>query len=298
MTHRHTGPPPPRFGFGTNGLTDNRLPDALRLLADLGYDGVALTLDHAHLDPLAPGLVHEVERTAALLQRLGLAVVVETGARYLLDPRRKHQPTMLSDEGAERRVRLLTTAVRIGAELGAEAVSFWSGTAPAGVPEGLLWERLLRGCEPVLRAAEQQRVVVGIEPEPGMFVDTLDSARRLLARLDGAGAPGRLGITLDIGHCRCLEPRSVPECVDLVADRLVNVQIEDMRRGRHEHLEFGHGEIDFPPVLAALGAAGYRGLISVELPRHSHDGPGVARRSLEFLRAAAARPAMTMETAR
>jgi sugar phosphate isomerase/epimerase len=67
----------------------------------------------------------------------------------------------------------------------------------------------------------------------------------------------------------------------------VNVQIEDMCRGAHAHLEFGQGEIDFPPVLAALSEAGYAGLISVELPRHSHTAPDVAERSLAFLRRAA-----------
>ena len=45
-----------RYGYGTNGLADLRLDDALALLADLGYDGVGLTLDHIHLDPLAPDL--------------------------------------------------------------------------------------------------------------------------------------------------------------------------------------------------------------------------------------------------
>ncbi len=50
-----SGPTTPlRFGYGTNGLADLRLDDALGLLADLGYDGVGLTLDHMHLDPLAP----------------------------------------------------------------------------------------------------------------------------------------------------------------------------------------------------------------------------------------------------
>jgi sugar phosphate isomerase/epimerase len=68
--------------------------------------------------------------------------------------------------------------------------------------------------------------------------------------------------------------------------RLVNVQIDDMRRGTHEHLEFGKGEIDFPPVLAALAEAGYTGLVAVELPRDSHAAPRIARESLEFLRQA------------
>lgn len=60
-----------------------------------------------------------------------------------------------------------------------------------------------------------------------------------------------------------------------------------MRRGVHEHLPFGEGEIDFPPVLEALEATGYQGLTVVELPRHSHAGPQLAEESLRFLRAAA-----------
>jgi sugar phosphate isomerase/epimerase len=117
-----------------------------------------------------------------------------------------------------------------------------------------------------------------------MLVADIAGWRRLHADL---GRPPHFGITLDIGHCRCLEPLPVPECVADVAAHLVNVQIDDMRRGVHEHLEFGAGEISFPPVLAALTAAGYRGLVAVELPRHSHDAPGVAARSIDFLRRAA-----------
>lgn len=60
-----------------------------------------------------------------------------------------------------------------------------------------------------------------------------------------------------------------------------------MRRGVHEHLPFGEGEIHFPPVLRALAAAGYQGLVSVELPRHSHAATATARHSIEFLRTAA-----------
>ena len=32
-----------RYGYNTNGLAHHRLEDALRLVADLGYDGCALS---------------------------------------------------------------------------------------------------------------------------------------------------------------------------------------------------------------------------------------------------------------
>jgi len=272
-----------RFGYGTNGFANHRLTDALSVLADLGYTGVALTLDHDHLNPFAPDLARRVARLAHQLERRGLAVVIETGARYLLDPWRKHWPTLLGP-GRERRAELLRRAVRIAADLGAEAVSFWSGTTPAGLPTAKALDNLVAGCADVIGTAERYEVPLGFEPEPGMLVSDLDGYERLRLRL---GAPELFGLTLDIGHCRCNERAPVPDCVRRAGPWLVNVQIDDMRRDVHEHLEFGTGEVDFPPVLAALREVGYRGLVAVELPRHSHAAPEVARRSLAFLRTAA-----------
>ncbi|MGS2618645.1 sugar phosphate isomerase/epimerase family protein [Micromonospora sp. LZ34] len=272
-----------RFGYGTNGFANHPLDDALAVIADLGYTGVALTLDHDHLDPFAPGLTRRVAAVGRRLTELGLAVVIETGARYLLDPWHKHAPTLLHDDPT-RRVEFLRRAVRIGADLGAEAVSFWAGVRPEPVAPAAAWDRLVAGCAVVVDAADAAGVPLGFEPEPGMLVEDIAGWRRLR---DALGGPGVFGLTLDIGHCRCLEPRSVPQCVLDVAEHLVNVQIDDMRRGVHEHLEFGTGEIDFPPVLRALADAGYPGLVAVELPRHSHAAPAVAARSIDFLRAAA-----------
>ena len=56
-----------------------------------------------------------------------------------------------------------------------------------------------------------------------------------------------------------------------------------MRAGIHEHLMFGEGEIDFPPVIAALAATGYTGGLHVELSRHSHAAVDAARRAFAFL---------------
>lgn len=276
-----------RFGYGTNGFAGHRLEDAISVIADLGYAGIALTLDHHHLDPFGPDLALRVKNLAARLDRLGLGVVIETGARYLLDPWHKHAPTLLDDDPSPR-LDFLRRAVRIGADLGAEAVSCWAGVRPAQVPEAVAWDRLLAGCHQVAAQASVAGMLLGFEPEPGMLVQTLDDWFRLR---DALGAPDCLGLTLDVGHCRCVEADPVPDCVRRAGPHLVNVQIDDMRRGVHEHLEFGTGEVDFPATLRALAATGYRGLVAVELPRHAHAAPVVARESLAFLTAAASAPA-------
>ncbi|MFG2039241.1 sugar phosphate isomerase/epimerase family protein [Dactylosporangium sp. NPDC048998] len=271
-----------RFGYGTNGFSNHRLDDALDVIAGLGYEGVALTLDHHHLDPFDAHLSRHVRAVANRLGELGLGVVIETGARYLLDKWHKHAPTLQDDEPGPR-LEFLRRAVRIGADLGAEAVSFWAGVRPPGLDPDEAWRRLVGGCAEVLAAADGAETMLGFEPEPGMLVESIADWERLRADL---GAPVQFGLTLDIGHCRCLEPVPADECVRRAAGSLVNVQIDDMRRGVHEHLEFGAGEVDFPPVLRALADIDYGGLVAVELPRHSHAAPSVARDSLAFLRAA------------
>uniref|UniRef100_A0AAU3GLU4 Sugar phosphate isomerase/epimerase n=1 Tax=Streptomyces sp. NBC_01401 TaxID=2903854 RepID=A0AAU3GLU4_9ACTN len=276
-----------RLGYGTNGLTDLRLDDALGLLADLGYDGVGLTLDHMHLDPLAPDLAARTSRVARRLSGLGLGVTVETGARYVLDARRKHGPSLLDPDPDARagRTALLVRAVDVAAGLGAHAVHCFSGVTPPGTTTDTAWQRLTDALAPVLDAADSAGIPLAIEPEPGHLLATLADFHHLRTLL---GDPGPLGLTLDIGHCQCLEPAAPVDCVKEAGPWLRHVQIEDMRRGVHEHLPFGDGEIDFPPVLDALAATGYTGLTVVELPRHSHAGPELARSSIDFLRRAAA----------
>ncbi len=279
-------PHPLRFGYGTNGLTDLRIDDALALLADLGYDGVGLTLDHMHLDPFAPDLAARTRRLARRLDALGLAVTVETGARYVLDPRRKHGPSLIDADPRDRarRTGLLVRALDIAEELGAEAVHCFSGVLPGATPEDTAWKRLTESLAPVLDRAAGAGIPLAIEPEPGHLLATLADFHHLRGLL---GDPAPLGLTLDLGHCQCLEPLPPADCVRAAAPWLRHVQIEDMRRGVHEHLPFGEGEMDFPPLLAALAGTGYGGLTVVELPRHSHAGPHQATRSLPFLKAAA-----------
>ncbi|MCP2168271.1 EboA domain-containing protein [Goodfellowiella coeruleoviolacea] len=268
------------LGYGTNGFANHRLADAVAVLADLGYDGVALTLDHAHLDPFAADLTSQVNRVSRLLSRAGLRVVVETGARYLLDARHKHQPTLLSDDPTAR-VDLLRRALRIAHDLGAECVSFWSGSTPSTVDDATAWRRLRDGVAGLLDEAGRWDVPLALEPEPGMLVQHLAQALRLR---DELGAPDLLGITLDVGHCVAVEPVDAAECVRLAGAVLRNVQLDDMRPGVHEHLEFGQGQLDLPATLAALAEVGYTGLAAVELPRHSHAAPVVAERAIHALR--------------
>jgi sugar phosphate isomerase/epimerase len=272
-----------RLGYNTNGFAHHRLDDALAILAELGYQSVALTLDHHALNPHDPETGRQLPGVRDRLRQLGLRVVVETGARFLLDPRRKHQPTLL-DADPERRARrldFLRSAVDVAAVLGADAVSFWSGAAAEPAADDALRDRLVEGCLRLCDHAGERGVRLAFEPEPGMLIDTM--AR--FADLHGRVARPNFGLTLDVGHLHCLGEAPIAHHLRRWRQWLWNVHIEDMRRGVHDHLMFGEGEIDFVEVLGGLAEVGYAGGVHVELSRHSHDAVETARRALAFLRA-------------
>jgi sugar phosphate isomerase/epimerase len=112
-----------------------------------------------------------------------------------------------------------------------------------------------------------------------MLIDTMDAYAALDAQLADSG----LRLALDIGHLHCQGEVPLPGFIRHWAHRLIHVHIEDMRAGVHEHLMFGEGEIDFPPVVAALAEVGYDGGLYVELSRHSHAGPQAAAQAAAFL---------------
>ena len=272
-----------RLGYNTNGFAFHRLIDAIEIIGEIGYECVAITLDHHALNPYDANLERKLSSVREALSRARLSCVIETGARFLLDARRKHQPTLVSPtpEGRRRRLDFLERAVDIAAALEAEAVSFWAG-APVDAPsDDEAFARLADGCTALCGYAESVGVRLAFEPEPGMLVETMDAFARLAAAVNHP----QFGLTLDVGHIHCLGDGDIARRIGEWRDRLFNVHIEDMRRGRHDHLFFGEGEIDFPPVLRALEQAGYAGPVNVELSRHSHDAVRTATRAFEFLAA-------------
>jgi len=269
------------LGYNTNGLAHHDLLEAVRLLADLGYGAVAVTIDHDALRPGAAELPRQLSALGQLLERFRMRSVMETGARYLLDPRRKHEPTLVSPDAAARtcRVDFYRHAIECAAALGSDCVSLWSGVLHDGASQSEAMTRLTGSLHPVLAYAAERGVPVGFEPEPGMFVDTMARFEQLLDTL----ADDSLRLTLDVGHLQCQGELPITDHIRRWAPRLVNVHLDDARCGAHEHLMFGEGEIDFVAVFEALAAAGYAGCANIELSRHSHVGPEAARQALARL---------------
>ncbi len=269
-----------RFAYNTNGTASHRLDDALVLMAETGYAGVALTLDHQHFDPLRPDWEAGAQALRRRLDDLGLGSVIETGARYLLDPRQKHEPTLLSasPEGRARRVAFLKRAVDVGAILGSEAVSFWAGVPKPGVDRATARGWLLDGLREVAAYAAHRGVVAALEPEPGMLVETVDDFAAVAEAVPG------LTLALDLGHLLVTGEREPADAIGEFAARIGTVSLEDMKRGEHVHLAFGEGDMDTAGVLEALEAVRFGKLVCIELSRDSHRADRMIPEAMAYLR--------------
>jgi L-ribulose-5-phosphate 3-epimerase len=272
---------PLKLGYNTNGFEHHALDDAIEIIAEIGYTSIAITLDTDKLDPFGEDIEDEIRHIRGRLEHWGLSCVFETGSRFLLDPLQKHEPTLVSEdpEGRARRLEFLTRAVDVAEELGSNVVSFWSGRKPPTMPESVANGYLLDGCRALSDHAAARGVNLAFEPEPGMFIETMAQFDRLRQELNSPV----FGLTLDVGHIHCMTDGDPAERIRKYHDILFNVHIEDMRRGVHEHLMFGDGDMQFEPIMAALKETGYTGGVHVELSRHSKDAVAAARKSFDLL---------------
>ena len=273
-----------RLGYNTNGLAHHRLLDAIDLLADEGYASVAITLDAGALDPYEEPaiLARQVQQVRAALDRRGLGRVIETGCA--LPP--QSAPQARPDPDGSRPVasraagRLPAAVDRPGRRPRGRGGLILVRTAPEPVEEDEGLARLAEALKPVLGHAERADMPLAFEPEPGMFIDTLER----FARLDERVRHPLFDLTIDVGHVHCSAEGDIAGLLRRWRTRIRNIHIEDMVQGVHEHLMFGQGTMEFPPIFRALHEISYQGAVHVELSRHSHMAVEAVRASAAFLK--------------
>lgn len=271
------------LGYNTNGFAHHHLYDAVTILAEIGYAGIALTPDVHHLNPYVYGLDYKREAEEFFVghERLGLRWVFETGARFVLDPRRKHFPTLLTSDpaGVRKRIEFLSRCILMADRFTADCVSLWSGAAEPDRDSEIQMRQLADLLRRLADYAADHEQRLAFEPEPGMFIDTMDKFAELYDRVKHPA----FGLTIDVGHLVCNGELPVSKHLIQWKEVLWNVHIEDMRAGIHDHILFGEGDVDFADVFAGLRAAEYSNGVYVELSRHSHAAVTTSQKAWDFL---------------
>src|SRR5689334_5291379 len=208
-----------KLAFSTNAYTKHSLTDALRGIKRAGFAGVEILADtpHAYPDAIDSKLASEVKRE---LEKTGLAVSninVNCSFGYWKDapPEPYFEPGLISPNPKHRadRIRLVLRSLEFAKELGARNISITSGRLLGGMPPGRAAAQFAESIRPILDRADVLGVDVGIECEPGLYVEYVQELRDWIDKL---GHP-RLGANLDVGHCQVIG-ESIPDAVQLLHD--------------------------------------------------------------------------------
>ena len=134
--------------------------------------------------------------------------------------------------------------------------------------------------KPLAEHAHSLGVLLLIEPEPDLLLETTDQYLEVAERLN---APS-IGLNFDVGHAFCVS-EDLPRSIAKLAPHIRHYHFEDIAPSRvHHHLVPGTGAIDFKEVMTAIRATGYDGWLTVELYPFLDDPDSAARSALEVLR--------------
>jgi sugar phosphate isomerase/epimerase len=273
-----------QLAFSTNAFTRFSLDQALRGIAAAGFAGAEILADLPHAYPVGMSRV-QAYFVADELRRLGLAVSnlnVNCSFGYWRDapPEPYFEPSLISPNPVHRshRLGLIRNAMYFAKAVGAANISITSGRMLAGMPPTRAAAQFEISINQVLAMADEFELNVGIECEPGLFLEYVAELREWIDRI---GHP-RLGANLDIGHCQVIG-ESIPQAIELLGDRIWNMHVEDIPGRKHYHMIPGQGTLDWAGVKAALQGIGYRRFLTVELYTHTENPHFAAEESFRFL---------------
>lgn len=274
-----------RLAFSTNAYLKYPFDEAADRIAAIGYEGLELMADVPHAWPA--GLLEGSRRgirAAMERNRLAFSNVNSFMMNAINDYRQPYwYPSFIEPDPHYRRVRIDHTrrALSLCAELGAPHITTEPGgpIAPGqGRQEAI--DLFVEVLGPLAEHAHNEGVLLLIEPEPGLLLETTDQYLEVAERLD---APS-VGLNFDVGHAYCVG-EDLPKAVAKLAPHTRHYHLEDIAATRvHHHLVPGMGAIDFAEVIGAIRKTGYDGWLTVELYPSIDDPDAAARGALEVLR--------------
>lgn len=270
-----------KLAYSSNAYMTVPVTEAIDRIAALGYRGLELMADVPHAWPstITDGQIHTIRSRVA---ERGLAFS-NINAFMMNAVGDFWHPSWIDPDPEDRRLRLQHTigALTMARKLGALSITTEpGGPLDADRSRDVALELFVEGLQTALRHAEQEGVMLLVEPEPELLIETADQFVELAERIDSP----MFGLNFDVGHFYCVgEP--LPETVARLAPYARHYHIEDIAATRvHRHLIPGHGAIDFDSVFRAIDGTGYDGWITVELYPYHDDPDAAGREAAEYLR--------------
>lgn len=220
-----------QLSYSTFGLTRLGFLDALDAVDRAGYDGVEIAFHREQFNPfdLDDEDLRQVRRH---LDGLRVQPACVATASHFFTPSRPHEPSLMSIERAarKRRIDLVKRGIHVARVLGVPLVTFGSGfvrdehVAHPRIDPGELLADSIRECLRGIR--DDEDITLLIEPEPGMYIETLAQGLALMGQV---GSP-KFKLHVDLCHAYCSESNYVAALAQ-VAPHARYLHISDARAG-------------------------------------------------------------------
>jgi sugar phosphate isomerase/epimerase len=260
-----------RLAFSTNAYLKHPFDEAASRIASFGYEGLELLADVPHAWPA--GLLDGQKR--AILQAMDRSGLAFSNINAFM--------MNAVNDPHYRQVRIDHTrrALDLCAELGAPHITTEPGGPLApGQPRQEAIDLFVEVLKPLAQHAHDRGVLLLIEPEPDLLLETTDQYLEVAERVN---APS-IGLNFDVGHAFCVR-EDLPRAIAKLAPQIRHYHLEDIAATRvHHHLVPGTGAIDFAEVIAAIRATGYDGWLTVELYPFLESPDEAARTAFQVLR--------------
>lgn len=246
----------------------------LARIAQLGYDGVEVSIrDPRQVD---------TESLLRLAQSHGLGIpAIGTGQVWGEEGLSFTDPDPAVRRAAIERIQShVPFAARTGAVI---ILGLIRGLVRPGVAHEQAMGWLVEALQACSAAAAPEGVRLALEPINRYETTLINNAAQGLELIERVGA-GNFGLLLDTFHMNIEEP-SIEGSIRRAGDRIFHFHVADSNRWYP-----GGGHLDFPSLLRALAATGYRGYVSGEfLP--IPDAATGAQEAIKNLRGWVQRPA-------
>ncbi len=196
-----------KLSYSTFGLTDLNFLDAVDAVDKAGYPGVELSFHRDQFNPLN-ATDEDIDTLKRKLRSTRVKASCVATASHFFTPSRPHEPSLMSPDvaGRKRRINLVKRGIEVARKLDVSLVTFGSGFIrdehlmnPSVNPRELLVDSIHRCLREI---HNDEDITLLIEPEPGMYIETVEQAMSLV---DEVNSP-RFRLHLDMCHMYCSEP--------------------------------------------------------------------------------------------
>ena len=267
-----------KLGYSTWGMPNVPVDTAISHIANLGFDGIELTIIQRFSTELSTLDAAERKRIDALLKQHNLALPAIAAHSNLMD---------VDPDSHKRNMWRLKGGVDLAIELAQGDELPAVNTTPGGKPDewdtkkDFLSERL----GALVDYAASRGVTIAMEPHIGAIIDTPDKVLELLEIINSP----YLKVNFDISHFDIVG-MSTEETVSALAAVSAHTHVKD-QRGIAPDFEFlipGEGTFDYVGYLKAMQTHGYDGFITAEVSfmvqaRKTYDPLAAATMSYETL---------------